>query len=81
MPFNAIGLRVFECVGLESLKENCHRRIPVSYSGSFGTWPAPSHAPVDHMCVSKSLVFVGAPVSWPVSDSPLKKSCLITLAF
>ena len=34
---------------------------------------APNHASVDHICVSKGLVLVGAPVSWPVSDSPQRK--------
>jgi endonuclease/exonuclease/phosphatase family metal-dependent hydrolase len=33
---------------------------------------APSHASIDHICVSAGLVSVSSPVSWPISDSPQK---------
>ncbi|MGB7251944.1 MAG: endonuclease/exonuclease/phosphatase family protein [Phormidesmis sp.] len=33
---------------------------------------APSHASIDHICISKGLTSVGSAVSWPVSDRPQK---------
>lgn len=33
---------------------------------------APSHASIDHICISSRLTLVGSAVSWPVSDSPQK---------
>ena len=31
---------------------------------------APSHASIDHICVSKGLTLVGSAVSWPMTDKP-----------
>jgi endonuclease/exonuclease/phosphatase family metal-dependent hydrolase len=33
---------------------------------------SPSHASIDHMCVSAGLVLANSPVSWPISDNPQK---------